>query len=487
MINSTKYKFSEKNWKQINMRRVNDLLGVEFIHNLYNRHIPRINSIRFRNVITTWKNKEVNSYAPKKEWDYLKNWLGYKFINLDKNLLKQINILINFDRSFLLSFLKSLKQTNWKKIKNKEIGISLINFQDYLLGELYQVNLVQIEHSLNYAIKEIIKNEIKIKKNIDEILSKIILSNNPTEQQREELAFEKIISIAKKNKIENPKKNKKILTLLYNHYDKYSHMSCAYGDLPNSLNFYFLKYKELYYQKSNKTKKLLIKIKEKYKESKKIIKKLNNKKLANLVPLMIRIGEFRDYNKSELGKSIKYRFKILDEISRRGFENRENLNYYLISEILDLLEKNKKIKIETINRRKNKGITLKRFENLEEKIIKINNKKEKNEKKYLKGICASSGIIEGSCRIIKTKNDAKKIKTGEIMVAIGTDYDLMEAIQKSSGVITEEGGLLSHASVVCRELLKPCCIGVKDATKSIKNGDKIVLNAKNGRIKFKNK
>lgn len=51
-------------WKRINMRNVDDLLGVEFIHDLYNRHEPKINSIRFRHTITIWKDGIANSYAP---------------------------------------------------------------------------------------------------------------------------------------------------------------------------------------------------------------------------------------------------------------------------------------------------------------------------------------------------------------------------------------------------------------------------------------
>jgi pyruvate,water dikinase len=58
----------------------------------------------------------------------------------------------------------------------------------------------------------------------------------------------------------------------------------------------------------------------------------------------------------------------------------------------------------------------------------------------------------------------------------------MGAIQSSSGVITEEGGLLSHASVVCRELGIPCGIAVVDATKIIVDGSHIRLDATNGKV-----
>lgn len=65
------------------MRNVTHLLWVEFIHDLYNRHFPRINSIRFRNTITYWKNELVNSVAPQEEWEILGKWFGGKFLRLN--------------------------------------------------------------------------------------------------------------------------------------------------------------------------------------------------------------------------------------------------------------------------------------------------------------------------------------------------------------------------------------------------------------------
>jgi pyruvate,water dikinase len=58
----------------------------------------------------------------------------------------------------------------------------------------------------------------------------------------------------------------------------------------------------------------------------------------------------------------------------------------------------------------------------------------------------------------------------------------MDAIQRSAGVITEEGGLLSHASVVCREFKITCGIATTNATKVIPDGAFVTLDATNGQI-----
>lgn len=69
------------------------------------------------------------------------------------------------------------------------------------------------------------------------------------------------------------------------------------------------------------------------------------------------------------------------------------------------------------------------------------------------------------------------MRKGDIMVSPGTDFDLINAMQKAGGIITEEGGILSHAAVISRELGIPCIIDVKDATIILKDGDRIQMNA----------
>lgn len=113
---SVKKNYSKISWRRINMRNVVHLLGVEFIHDLYNRHLPRINSIRFRNTITTWKNGIVNSFAPEEEWEILREWFGEKFIRCDPVLLKEVKRLIN--NKFYYYRLMILDEIARRKLEN---------------------------------------------------------------------------------------------------------------------------------------------------------------------------------------------------------------------------------------------------------------------------------------------------------------------------------------------------------------------------------
>lgn len=87
----------------------------------------------------------------------------------------------------------------------------------------------------------------------------------------------------------------------------------------------------------------------------------------------------------------------------------------------------------------------------------------------LKGVCASLGNKLGIVKIIKSSKDINKMKKGEIMVAHGTDFDLISIMQMAGGIIIKEGGILSHASVISREFGIPCIIGVNNATKLLKD------------------
>jgi phosphohistidine swiveling domain-containing protein len=469
-------------WLRINMRNINHLLGVEFLHDLYNRHLPQINSIRFRNTIVTWKDKVANSFAPEEEWQLLGKWLSEKFLRLDPILTREVKKLTNRKPIFLENFLKQFPR-DLTSLSNIELGLLLIDLHYFVLGELYPVNLVQLEHSLSIAIQEILKKYIKEESKRMEVFSKIIIPRELTEFQKEKIAFLKIVKLGQRLKISDPCKNKKIYQLLFNHWNQYKFLNCAYGEDPKEFDFYLDEYKKLFSTKI-KVFSVIKEVKKKYEEGEGLLKSINDFRLRILTDLIRRVGVFRDKNKARLGNTIKYRLMILDEIARRKLEKRQNLNYYLLTEILKLLTKKEKLPIKTIISRQKRGVTLYREEYLKEGVFKPPLLFEKKKKiKFLKGICASPGSVVGKCKIVISKEDIKNLTNNDIMVAIGTDFDLLEGIYKAKGVITEEGGILSHAAVVCRELKKPCCIGVKNATYFLK-GKKVKLNASRGKIEI---
>ncbi|MBU2100058.1 hypothetical protein KKG83_06755 [Candidatus Micrarchaeota archaeon] len=101
----------------------------------------------------------------------------------------------------------------------------------------------------------------------------------------------------------------------------------------------------------------------------------------------------------------------------------------------------------------------------------------------LKGQCGSSGKAKGKVKLINSQHEMQKMKKGDILVSIATNPDIVPAMKKASGIVTDQGGVTSHAAIVARELKIPCLIGTKFATKVFKDNDLVEVNASMGTVK----
>lgn len=102
----------------------------------------------------------------------------------------------------------------------------------------------------------------------------------------------------------------------------------------------------------------------------------------------------------------------------------------------------------------------------------------------IKGMTANKGLVIGVVKILESPKDIPKLQPGEILVAHETTPDLVMAMKISGAIVTNQGGITSHAAIVSRELGKPCIIGTKIATKVLKDGDLIEVNADEGIVKI---
>jgi len=101
----------------------------------------------------------------------------------------------------------------------------------------------------------------------------------------------------------------------------------------------------------------------------------------------------------------------------------------------------------------------------------------------IKGQVAFRGKVTGKVKIIIRAKDMKKMKKGDILVSIATDPDVVPAMKKAAAIVTEQGGITSHAAIVSRELETPCIIGTKIATKVLKDGDLVEVDAEKGVVR----
>ncbi|AEB94640.1 MAG: pyruvate, water dikinase [Metallosphaera sp.] len=104
-----------------------------------------------------------------------------------------------------------------------------------------------------------------------------------------------------------------------------------------------------------------------------------------------------------------------------------------------------------------------------------------SERKVLvKGLAASPGIASGKARVLLDVKDAKEFQKGEILVTKMTDPDWVPVMKAASAIVTDEGGITSHAAIVSRELGIPAIVGAKEATKVLETGQEITVDATRG-------
>ena len=101
----------------------------------------------------------------------------------------------------------------------------------------------------------------------------------------------------------------------------------------------------------------------------------------------------------------------------------------------------------------------------------------------IKGVEAYPGIVRGKVRRVMGHKQIDLIKEGEILVSPMTMPDFLPAMEKAAAFITDEGGITCHAAIVAREMKKPCVVGTKTATKILKDGDLVEVNADKGIIR----
>ena len=99
-----------------------------------------------------------------------------------------------------------------------------------------------------------------------------------------------------------------------------------------------------------------------------------------------------------------------------------------------------------------------------------------------RGNTAYPGHAHGKVRIIQSQKDLAKMQAGDILVSSATNPDLVPAMKMAAAIITDEGGITCHAAIVSREMRIPCVIGTRVATRVLRDGDSVDVNASTGLI-----
>ena len=105
-----------------------------------------------------------------------------------------------------------------------------------------------------------------------------------------------------------------------------------------------------------------------------------------------------------------------------------------------------------------------------------------NEERLVRGLAASAGVYEGTARRIAGPTEFDRIVQGDVLVTESTTEAFNILLPLLGGIVTDNGGLLSHAAIVAREYGIPGVVGTRDATERIANGVRVRVDGDAGEV-----
>jgi len=213
---------------------------------------------------------------------------------------------------------------------------------------------------------------------------------------------------------------------------------------------------------------------------------------TQMVSLLRNFIGYREYPKySIVSHFFVYKqalMKAVAQLVEAGVINEKEDSYYLTFEELREAARTNKPDRELINKRKEEH---KLFEKLnpprvitsDGEIITGKYRREDLPAGAIVGLPVSSGVIEGRARVILNMEDAD-LEEGDILVTVFTDPSWTPLFVSIKGLVAEVGGLMTHGAVIAREYGLPAVVGVENATKLIKDGQRIRVNGTDGYVEI---
>lgn len=218
----------------------------------------------------------------------------------------------------------------------------------------------------------------------------------------------------------------------------------------------------------------------------KIEKKYNfNIKLKKAFYFFRKLADLRELRKEDIQVSNAFLTEYLEKVKKYSLMEVHEMKFLLQNELIDLLNGKKvdfKERLEQYVMVYDNGMLILTGDEARKGLEDFNERfnKQFNE---LKGRTAMKGNAKGYAKIVLGRSDFKKVNEGDILIAPSTRPEYLPVMKKSFAIITDEGGLTSHAAIVSRELNIPCIIGTQIATEILKDNDLVEVDADNGIVR----
>ncbi|WP_394138919.1 phosphoenolpyruvate synthase [Cytobacillus oceanisediminis] len=216
------------------------------------------------------------------------------------------------------------------------------------------------------------------------------------------------------------------------------------------------------------------------------------KETKRMIDLIRNFSGYREYPKyGMVNRYFLYKQSLLKEaeqlVQADVLHEKEDIYSLTFVELREVVRTNK-LDYQIISKRKDEyklyeKLTPPRVITSDGEIIAGEYKRENLPAKAIVGLPVSSGVIEGRARVILNMEDAD-LEDGDILVTSFTDPSWTPMFVSIKGLVTEVGGLMTHGAVIAREYGLPAVVGVENATKLIKEGQRIRVHGTEGYIEI---
>ncbi|AYB34700.1 phosphoenolpyruvate synthase [Chryseolinea soli] len=214
-----------------------------------------------------------------------------------------------------------------------------------------------------------------------------------------------------------------------------------------------------------------------------------------MIELVRNYAGYREYPKYGIVRRyLVYKQAVLKEaeqlVQAGVIHEKEDIYYLTFEELREVVRTHKpdsyRMDYQVISQRKDEyklyeKLTPPRVMTSDGEIVAGAYKRENLPAEAIAGLAVSSGVIEGRARVILNMEDAD-IEDGDILVTPFTDPSWTPLFVSIKGLVTEVGGLMTHGAVIAREYGLPAVVGVENATKLIKDGQRIRVNGTDGYV-----
>ncbi len=99
------------------------------------------------------------------------------------------------------------------------------------------------------------------------------------------------------------------------------------------------------------------------------------------------------------------------------------------------------------------------------------------------GLGASPGVVSGAVRVVDKLDHLDQVGEGDVLVTEMTMPDMVPAMKRAAGIVTDEGGMTSHAAIISRELGVPAVVGTSNGTQALSDGERVTIDGEKGTVR----